>query len=33
VNPQDIDNLITDKIEKEIQDLEGISKISSSSSV
>jgi multidrug efflux pump subunit AcrB len=29
----DIDNLITDKIEKEIEDIEGISKISSSSSV
>jgi multidrug efflux pump subunit AcrB len=33
VNPVDIDNLITDKIEKEIEDIEGISKISSSSSV
>ena len=33
VNPQDIDSLITEKIEKEIEDIEGISKISSSSSV
>jgi len=33
VNPQDIDSLITEKIESEIEDIEGISKISSSSSV
>ena len=33
VNPQDIDNLITEKIEKEIEDIEGISKITSTSSV
>ena len=33
VNPQDIDNLITEKIEKEIEDIDGISKISSNSSV
>ena len=33
VNPQDIDSLITEKIEKEIEDIEGISKISSNSSV
>ena len=33
VNPSDIDSLITEKIEKEIEDIEGISKISSNSSV
>jgi multidrug efflux pump subunit AcrB len=33
VNPTDIDSLITEKIEKEIKDIEGISKISSTSSV
>jgi multidrug efflux pump subunit AcrB len=33
VNPVDIDSLITDKIEGEIEDIEGISKISSNSSV
>jgi len=33
VNPQDIDSLITEKIENEIEDIEGISKISSTSSV
>jgi len=33
VNPQDIDSLITEKIEKEIEDIEWISKISSTSSV
>lgn len=31
VNPQDIDSIITEKIEKEIQDIEGISKITSNS--
>jgi multidrug efflux pump len=31
VNPGDIDSLITEKIEKEIKDIEGISKITSSS--
>lgn len=33
VNPQDIDSLITEKIESEIEDIEWISNISSSSSV
>jgi len=33
VNPQDIDDLITDKIEKEIKDIEWIKKISSTSSL
>lgn len=33
VNPVDIDNLITEEIEKEIEDIEGISKITSTSSV
>ncbi|MCD5375456.1 efflux RND transporter permease subunit [Candidatus Gracilibacteria bacterium] len=33
VNPVDIDSLITDKIEKEIEDIDGISKITSNSSV
>ena len=33
VNPEDIDSLITEKIEKEIEDIEGISKISSNSSI
>ena len=33
VNPQDIDSLITEKIDKEIEDIEGISKITSTSSV
>lgn len=33
VNPEDIDSLITEKIEKEIEDIEGISKITSASSV
>ena len=33
VNPQDIDSLITEKIEKEIDDIEGISKITSTSAV
>jgi multidrug efflux pump subunit AcrB len=33
VSPTDMDNLITDKIEKEIQDLDGIKKISSTSGV
>jgi len=33
VNPQDMDSLITEKIEKEIEDIDGISKISSRSSV
>lgn len=33
VSPADMDNLITDKIEKEIQDIEGIKKITSQSSV
>ncbi len=33
VNPTDIDSLITEKIEKEIEDIEGISGISSNSSV
>ncbi|QFR39107.1 efflux RND transporter permease subunit [Candidatus Gracilibacteria bacterium 28_42_T64] len=33
VNPTDIDSLITDKIEKEIKDLDGIKKITSRSSV
>lgn len=33
VNPTDIDSLITDKIEKEIKDIDWISKITSSSSV
>lgn len=33
VNPQDIDSLITEKIEKEIEDIEWISKISSNSRV
>lgn len=33
VSPTDMDNLITEKIEKEIEDLEGIKKISSTSGV
>jgi multidrug efflux pump subunit AcrB len=33
VNPTDIDSLITDKIEKEIKDLDGIKKITSTSSL
>jgi len=33
VNPEDIDSLITEKIEKEIEDIDGISKISSNSSI
>ncbi len=33
VNPVDMDSLITDKIEKEIKDIEGIKKIGSTSSV
>lgn len=33
VNPVDIDSLITEKIEKEIKDIDGIKKISSSSSI
>jgi multidrug efflux pump subunit AcrB len=33
VNPTDIDSLITEKIEKEIKDIDGIKKINSSSSV
>jgi len=33
VNPADIDSLITDEIEKEIKDLEGVKKITSSSSI
>ena len=33
VNPQDIDSLITEKVEKEIEDIDGISNISSTSSV
>ena len=33
VNPTDIDSLITEKIEKEIKDIDGIKKITSSSSV
>ena len=33
VNPNDIDSLITEKIEKEIKNIDGIKKISSSSSV
>ncbi len=33
VNPVDMDSLITDEIEKEIKDIEGIKKITSSSSV
>lgn len=33
VNPTDIDSLITDKIEKEIKDIDGIKKITSRSSV
>lgn len=33
VNPSDIDSLITEKIESEIEDIDGISKITSSSSV
>lgn len=33
VNPQDIDSLITEKIENEIEDIEGISKITSNSTV
>ena len=33
VNPQDIDSLITEKIEKEIEDIDGINKITSRSSV
>jgi multidrug efflux pump subunit AcrB len=33
VNPGDIDSLITEKIEKEIEDIDGISKISSTSRV
>ena len=33
VNPSDIDSLITEKIEQEIEDIEGISKITSNSSV
>ncbi len=33
VNPEDIDSLITEKIEKEIEDIEGINKISSTSVV
>ena len=33
VNPTDVDSLITEKIEKEIKDIDGIKKITSSSSV
>ena len=33
VNPQDIDSLITEEIESEIKDIDGIKKITSSSSV
>jgi len=33
VNPQDIDSLITEKIENEIEDIDGVSKITSTSSV
>ncbi len=33
VNPEDMDSLITEKIEKEISDIDGISKITSTSSV
>jgi len=33
VNPRDIDSLITSEIEDEIDDIDGISKITSSSSV
>lgn len=33
VNPQDIDSIITEKIENEIESIDGISKISSTSSV
>jgi len=33
VNPEDIDSLITEKIEKEIEDIDGISKITSNSSI
>lgn len=33
VNPEDIDSLITDKIEKKIKDIDGIKKINSSSSL
>jgi multidrug efflux pump subunit AcrB len=33
VNPNDIDSLITEKIEKEIKNIDGIKKITSSSSV
>jgi multidrug efflux pump subunit AcrB len=31
VNPEDMDSIITEKIEKEIQDIEGINKITSTS--
>ena len=33
VSPMDIDTLITDKIEKQIKDIDGIKKITSTSSV
>ena len=33
VNPVDIDNLITEKIEKEIKDIDGVKKVSSTSSL
>ena len=33
VNPEDIDSLITEKIEKEISDVDGINKITSTSAV
>jgi multidrug efflux pump subunit AcrB len=33
VNPVDMDNLIADKIQKEIKDIDGIKKITSYSSV
>ena len=33
VNPEDMDSLITEKIEQEIEDIDGISKISSTSSI
>ena len=33
VNPQDIDNLITEKIESELKDVDGVKKLSSTSSI